>query len=163
MAYLSQVDVNSILQELWGLPGPLLNGQHPDCFHTGLQLDHSRILILREIRGGAGGGSVLMENELAMRGRLDFCNPQHNQKECFFINIRPPSSVTADVGRRTSVITGLPCFPGIPRLCSVLASTKNLIFCCWGCMPHASECIFYLAVPQLPSTSTLIVSLLKFN
>lgn len=53
MAYLSQVDVNSVLQELRGLPGPLLNGQHPDRFHTGLQLDHSCILILREIRGGA--------------------------------------------------------------------------------------------------------------
>lgn len=55
-AYLSEVDVNSVLQELRGLPGPLLNGQHPDRFHTGLQLDHSCILILRERRGRVGGG-----------------------------------------------------------------------------------------------------------
>lgn len=45
--YLSQVDVNGVLQELRSLPGPLLNGQHADSFHTGLQLDHSSILILR--------------------------------------------------------------------------------------------------------------------
>lgn len=52
-AYLSQVDVNSVLQELGGLSGPLLNGQHPDCLHAGLQLNHACILVLREIRGEA--------------------------------------------------------------------------------------------------------------
>lgn len=46
LAYLSQVDVNRVLQELRRLPGPLLNGQHAHSFHTGLQLNHPGILIL---------------------------------------------------------------------------------------------------------------------
>lgn len=47
-AYLPQVDVDGVLQELGSLPGPLLNGQHTHSFHTGLQLDHSCILVLLE-------------------------------------------------------------------------------------------------------------------
>lgn len=45
--YLSQVDVDGVLQELRSLSGPLLNGQHTHSFHTGLQLNDSCILILR--------------------------------------------------------------------------------------------------------------------
>lgn len=61
ITHLSQVDVHSVLEELGGLPGPLLDGQHPDRLHAGLQLDHSGILVLEEIRrkrsrGGGGGG-----------------------------------------------------------------------------------------------------------
>lgn len=55
-AYLSQVDVNGVLQELRGLPGSLLYGEDPDCFHAGLQLDHACVLILWEMTGGGGGG-----------------------------------------------------------------------------------------------------------
>lgn len=65
-AYLSKVDVNGVLQELRGLPGPLLNGQHPDRFQAGLQLDHSCILILRERRDNVEGGG----ERLCINGKL---------------------------------------------------------------------------------------------
>ena len=44
--YLSEVDVHGVLQELGGLHGPLLDGQHPDRLHAGLQLDHAGVLVL---------------------------------------------------------------------------------------------------------------------
>ena len=45
-SYLAQVDVDGVLEELRGLHGPLLNGQHPDCLDTGLQLDDAGVLVL---------------------------------------------------------------------------------------------------------------------
>lgn len=44
--YLAQVDVDGVLQELGGLHGSLLHGQHPHGLHAGLQLDHPRVLVL---------------------------------------------------------------------------------------------------------------------
>lgn len=48
IAYLSQIDVDGVLQELRGLPRSLLDGEHPDRLHARLQLDHTGVLILRE-------------------------------------------------------------------------------------------------------------------
>lgn len=55
------------------------------------------------------GGGLVNEKWTVNEGRLDFCNPPHNHRECFFINIWPASSVTANVGWQTSVITQIPC------------------------------------------------------
>lgn len=68
--HLSQVDVDGVLQELGGLPRPLLHGEHPDRLHARLQLDDAGGLILREIRGG---GARFMKNEVD-EGRLDSCD-----------------------------------------------------------------------------------------
>lgn len=54
VAYLSQVDVDGVLQEVRRLSGPLLDGQHPDGLDAGLQLDHTGVLVLQE--GGEEGG-----------------------------------------------------------------------------------------------------------
>lgn len=136
--YLSQVDVNSILQELWGLPGPLLNGQHTDCFHTGLQLDHTCILILRDIRGGEGRRLSVNEKLIVTEGCLDLYTPPHNQKECFFITIWPHSSVTAHRGWQTSVI---PCC--IPITAPLLLQLKTTAAAAEASL-RAQVCVFFI-------------------
>lgn len=47
---------------------------------------------------GSRGGLGINEKWIAPEGRLDIYNPPFNQSECFFINIWPPSSVSADCG-----------------------------------------------------------------
>lgn len=59
MVYLSQVDVDGVLQELRSLSGPLLNGQHAHSFHTGLQLNDSCIFILRHNKERCHGHCLL--------------------------------------------------------------------------------------------------------
>lgn len=59
MVYLSQVDVDGVLQELRSLSGPLLNGQHAHSFHTGFQLNDSCILILRHNKERCCGHCLL--------------------------------------------------------------------------------------------------------
>lgn len=54
VAYLPQVDVDGVLQEVGRLSGPLLDGQHPDGLDAGLQLNHAGGLVLQE--GGEEGG-----------------------------------------------------------------------------------------------------------
>lgn len=104
----------------------------------------------KKIRGG-GGVSELMES----MPRL--LNPPHNHTECFLINIQATSSVTADTGWQTGH-SGAPLLAlclGPPTHATSAKNASHGCVCAWGGG--------YLPTPQLPSTSTLIVSLLKFN
>lgn len=124
IAYLSQVDVNSVLQELGGLPGPLLNGQHPDRFHTGLQLDHSRVLILREIK------RLCVNEKLIADTRVASISAAHLiiRGNVFSLTYENPHQSPQTWGGGQSVITGLPPLlvsQGFSRHCSVSCWRKT--------------------------------------
>lgn len=96
-----------------------------------------------EEKCGGGGGLCVNGKLIVNEGCIDFCNPPHNQRECFLINIQPTSSVTADMGWQTSVIAGGSPPSLVSQAYPHTTSTKNL---------HAAhKCVNFLS--RRPSTS----------
>lgn len=124
VAHLSQVDVDGVLQEVRRLSGPLLDGQHPDGFDAGLQLDHAGVLVLR---GGSKEGDCRPSVGLivSMGPRQQSEAPPHNQRECFTVpmTMQATSSASADTSWHAScnsavlpLLVSLSCADKFPQL-----------------------------------------------